>query len=113
VATILVPEEYGTFGFLGLWLMYATLIRPGLLSAGQREVPVLLGRGEEQRSLRIQNVSISSEVLYLAIPVLAILAASFLYSDTVLRLGLVLVAASCLARRLTEFWSIMNFAREK
>lgn len=113
VATILVPEEYGVFGFLGLWLMYATIISPGVLVAGLREVPVLLGRGKEEEALRIQNISISSEMLYLVIPFVIILGASFFYSDTVLKLGLVIIAASYIMKSLARLWSGTNRIREK
>jgi len=52
VATILVPYEYGIYGFLGLWSMYSSLIRPGLTISGYREIPVLLGQGKEEEELR-------------------------------------------------------------
>lgn len=77
VATILVPEEYGVYGFLGLWSMYSTLITLGLLTAGYREVPVLLGKGEEKEALRIQNITITSDMLYSILPCVVILGASF------------------------------------
>ena len=60
VATVLLPEEYGAYGLLALWLMYANLIGPGIASAGSREMPVLLGRAREKEALRIQNISVSS-----------------------------------------------------
>ena len=113
VATIVVPEEYGIYGFLGLWLMYAGLIGPGFAAAGQREMPVLLGRGKEREALEIQNISLSAEILYTVIPFVVILAASFFYSDRVLKLGLVIIAATYVASRLASFWSGMNFIRER
>jgi O-antigen/teichoic acid export membrane protein len=112
-ATILVPEEYGIYGFLGLWLTYAGLIGPGIVSAGQREIPVLLGRGKEREALEIQNISLSAEILYTIIPFVVILGASFFYSSTVLKLGLIIVAVSYVASRLAGFWNGMNFIREK
>jgi O-antigen/teichoic acid export membrane protein len=113
VATIVVPEQYGIYGFLGLWLMYAGLIGPGILSAGQREMPVLLGRGKEREALEIQNISLSAEILYTIIPFVVIIGASFFYSSTVLKLGLIITAASYVASRLAGFWNGMNFIREK
>ncbi len=113
VATILVPEEYGIFGFLGLWLMYATLIGPGISSAGAREIPVLLGKGEEREALRIQNTSVSSEMLFSIIPFVVILGASLFFSEPILRIGLIIIAISYLVSRLTNLWSEMNFIREK
>ena len=113
VATILVPEEYGVYGFLGLWLMYAGLIGPGIASAGQREIPVLLGKGEEKEALRIQNISITSQALYLIIPFTIILGASFFFSEPVLKFGLIIIAISFAVRNFVNFWSAINYVREK
>lgn len=113
VATILTPEEYGLYGFLGLWLMYAGLIGPGILGAGSREVPVLLGREKEEEAARVQNVSISAELLYLVLPLAVILGASFFFSDPTIKFGLIIVAASYAASRLSACWSSINFVREK
>ncbi|OGO58324.1 MAG: hypothetical protein A2025_02090 [Chloroflexi bacterium RBG_19FT_COMBO_47_15] len=112
-ATILVPEEYGIYGLLGLWLMYAGLIGPGFAAAGQREMPVLLGKGKEREALEIQNISLSAEILYTIIPFVVIIGASFFYSSTVLKLGLIIIAASYVAIRLASFWSGTNFIRER
>ena len=112
-ATILVPEEYGAYGLLALWLMYATLIGPGIASAGSREMPILLGRDQEKEALRIQNISVSSELIYTIIPTIVILGASFFYPEPVLRIGLIIVAMSYMASRLTHLWSHMNFIRER
>ena len=113
VATILVPEEYGVFGFLGLWLMYAGLIGPGITSAGQREIPVLLGRNKEKEALRIQNISITSEMLYSIIPFIVILGASFFFSEPILKFGLIIIAVSYVVRRTVNYWPQMNYIREK
>ena len=113
VATILVPEEYGIYGFLGLWLMYASLIGPGIFSAGMREVPVLLGRGKEGEALKVQNISLSAEILYTIIPFVVIIGASFFFSQPILKFGLIIIAVSYVASHLASFWSGMNFIREK
>jgi len=113
VATILVPEEYGVYGFLGLWLMYAGLIGPGISSAGYREMPVLLGKGDEEEALRIQNISITGEMLYSIAPFSVILGASFFFSDPVIKLGLVIIAISYIASRFAGYWEMANFYREK
>jgi O-antigen/teichoic acid export membrane protein len=112
MATILVPEEYGTYGFLGLWLTYAGLIGLGITGAGYREVPVLLGRGDEKGALRIQNISITSEMLYSILPMVVILGASFFYTERVFKFGLIIVAISFGITRLVNYWSAVNFLRQ-
>jgi len=113
VATILTPKEYGVFGFLGLWLMYTCLIGPGITKAGQREIPVLLGRGEENEALRIQNIAITSEMIYSIIPFFVILGASFFYSEPILKYGLIIIAFSYVIAKTVAYWSGMNLIREK
>lgn len=113
VATIIVPKEYGIYGFLGLWLTYASLVSPGLVNAGSREMPGLLGKGEVKEAVRIQNVSLTPEMLYSLLPFIVILAAAFFYSDSVVRIGMIIIAFSYLTARLVTFWSNFNFIREK
>ncbi len=112
IATILVPAEYGVYGFLGLWLMYAGLISPGITSAGYREVPVLLGQGDDAKALRIQNISITSEILYSLLPFLVIFGASFFYTDSTIRFGLIIMAVSFGVGRLVGYWSGVNILRQ-
>jgi O-antigen/teichoic acid export membrane protein len=112
VATILAPEEYGTYGFLGLWLMYAGFVGLGLTSAGFREVPVLLGKGEEKEALRIQNISITSDMLYSILPFAVLIGASFFYSEPILKFGLIIVAISFISNRFVNYWLGVNFLRQ-
>lgn len=113
VATILVPQEYGVFGFLGLWLMYATLITPGLLPSGYREIPVLLGKGDENEALRIQNITITSDMLYSLLPFVVILGASPFFSEPILKFGLIITAISYGASHFVQYWDGINFLRQK
>src|SRR4030067_3173260 len=112
VATVVSPEEYGVFGFLGLWLTYATLIRPGFTASGYREVPVLLGKGEDEKALRIQNISITSDMLYLILPFIVILGASLFYENTLIKYGLILTAVRYAITQLFSYWSGVNFLRQ-
>jgi len=112
VATILVPEEYGTYGFLGLWSMYATLITLGLLTAGYREIPVLLGKGEDKQALRIQNITITSDMLYSILPFVVILGASFFFSEPILKFGLIVIAVAYGINHFVGYWSGINFLRQ-
>ena len=77
IGMFLVPEEYGIISLVALWSLYAGLINPGMLSAGQREIPYLIGKKEEEQSVKVQNIAISSDLLYSILPFLVILCASF------------------------------------
>ncbi|MFH0861115.1 MAG: oligosaccharide flippase family protein [Candidatus Altiarchaeota archaeon] len=112
VAMILVPEEYGIIGLLGLWLTYAGLINPGLESAASREVPYLLGKGEKEKALHIQNVSITSKFLYTFLPFLVILGTSFFYSNKIIQIGLILTAVTYMISSNADNWSLFNHARQ-
>ena len=112
VATILLPEEYGVYGFLGLWLIYANLIRPGFTISGYREIPVLLGKGEENEALRIQNITVTSDMLYSMLPFVVILGASFFFSEPILKIGLIITAISYGATHFVRYWVGINFLRQ-
>ena len=87
IGMFLVPEEYGIISFVVLWRLYAGLINPGMLSAGQREIPYLIGKKEEEQSIKVQNIAISSDLLYSILPFLVILCASFFYSNKLIKIG--------------------------
>jgi O-antigen/teichoic acid export membrane protein len=111
--TILVPEEYGTYGLLTLWLMYVTLVSPGIYGAASREIPVLLGKDQEKDALEVQNVSVSAELLYTIVPAAFIVGASFFFTDTLMKTGLLIIAMSYVTNRLTGIWSNVNIARQR
>jgi O-antigen/teichoic acid export membrane protein len=113
IATIIAPTEYGIYGFLVLWLTYASLFSPGFVNAGSREMPGLLGKGDVNAAIRIQNVSLTPELLYSLLPFIVILVAAFFYMDSVVRTGMIIVAFSYLTARLANYWSNYNFIREK
>ena len=112
-AAVLLPEEYGTFGLLTLWLTYVSLAASGIYIAASREMPVLLGQGRDKDALRVQNISISAELLYTIVPTAAVIAVSFFYDDAVMRFGLIIIAMSYAATRLSGMWAHMNFTRER
>jgi len=112
VATFVPPEEYGVFGFLGLWLTYATLIRPGVIVSGYREIPVLLGKSEDEKALRIQNIAITSDILYSVLPFFIILGASFFFEEPLMKYGLMLTALSYGMTQLVSYWNGVNFLRQ-
>ena len=99
IGMFLIPEEYGIISFVALWGLYAGLINPGMLSAAQREIPYLIGKKEKERSKKVQNIAISSDLLYSVLPFLAIFCASFLYSNEMIRTGLILTAYSLFSAR--------------
>jgi len=113
IAIVLIPEDYGVLGFVGLWSMYAGLAGPGMDSAAAREMPFLLGKGEEERALHIQNVAITGKILYNLIPFLIILSASFFYSNELVRVGLIITAISYIVTANTKHWIDFNYARQR
>jgi O-antigen/teichoic acid export membrane protein len=112
-ATILLPEEYGTYGLLILWLTYVNLATPGTNVAALREMPILLGKGQEKDAVRVQNVSLSAELLFTIVPTAVIIAAAFFYTETVMRIGLLIIAVGFVATRLSTLWANMIFVRER
>ena len=113
IAMVLIPEEYGVIGFVGLFGMYANLINPGMVSAAQREMPYLLGKGEEEKALHLQNVAITSKFMYNFFPFLVILCASFLYSNELIRICLILTAISYIISSNTNYWPAFNHVRQR
>jgi O-antigen/teichoic acid export membrane protein len=112
VATVLLPNEYGTYGFLSLWLSYAALVSPGILMAGRREIPVYIGKGDNKAADTVQNISLTGELLYTLIPFLAILTASFFFKESAIKLGLVIIAATYLVSQVASYLASINFIRE-
>jgi O-antigen/teichoic acid export membrane protein len=112
-ATILLPEEYGTYGLLMLWLTYVNLATPGTNIAASREMPILLGKGQEKEAVRVQNTSLSAELLFTIVPTAVIIAAAFFYTETVMRIGLLIIAVSFVVTRISNLWANMLFVRER
>ena len=112
-ATIILPTEYGVYGFLVLWLNYAALIGPGMVSAGSREMPGLLGKGKTEAAVRTQNISLSIELIWLLVPFAFIFCASFFFSDFTVRTGMMITAFVYVMWRLYVFWYSLNIIREK
>ena len=113
IAMVLIPEEYGVIGFVGLWGMYAGLISPGMDSAAHREMPYLLGKGEKEKAVHLQNVAITSKILYSFIPFIVMLCASFFYFDGLIRICLILTAVAYIITANTNHWSLFNYARQR
>ena len=113
IGMFLVPEEYGVISFVALWSLYAGLINPGMLTAGQREIPYLIGKKKEEQSIKVQNIAISSDLLYSILPFVVILCASFFYSNKLIKIGLILTAISFIASRFTNCWSSINFIKQR
>lgn len=111
IATVLSPEEYGIISFVGLWGMYAGMINPGMDSAAAREMPYLLGKGEKEKALHLQNISITSKFLYSFVPFAVMLSASFLYSNELIRIGIILTSINYIISTNTNYWSLFNHVR--
>lgn len=113
IGMVLVPEEYGIISFVALWGLFAGLLNPGMLLAGKREIPYLMGKKEDEQSIKVQNIAISSDLLYSILPFLVILCASFFYSNKMIKVGLILTAISFMAHRLVSCWSSINFIKQR
>ena len=113
IAMILVPEEYGVIGFVGLWGMYAGLISPGMDSAAQREMPYLLGKGEEEKALHLQNVAITGKFIYNFLPFIVMVSASLFFYTGIIRICLILTAIGYFISSNTNYWSAYNHVRQR
>jgi hypothetical protein len=112
IGMFLEPKEYGIISFVALWGLYAGLINPGMLSAAQREIPYLIGKKEKEQSKKVQNIAISSDLLYSVLPFLAIICASFLYSNKMIKIGLIITAFSFFSTRFVNYWPTINFIKQ-
>ena len=113
IGMVLIPEEYGVIGFVGLWGMYAGLISPGMDSAAQREMPYLLGKGEKEKAVHLQNIAITTKFMYSFFPFLVILSASFFYFDGLIRICLIITAIGYIITSNTNYWPGFNHVRQR
>ena len=114
IARVLIPDEYGVIGLVGLWSVYAGLINPGIDSAAAREMTYLLGKGEKEKALRLQNIAITGKLLFSFLPFIIMLVASFfLYSDRLIRIGLILTSINYIVSTNTNYWPQFNQVRQQ
>lgn len=112
IGAFLLPKEYGIISFVALWTLYGGLLNPGTLLTAHREVPYLLGKKEENRAKLIQNISISSDIIWSSLPFLVILTASFFWPDRIIKIALFITGINFAITRLAGYWSTFNFARQ-
>lgn len=113
-AMVLVPNDYGTIGFVTLWASYANLISPGTCSAAFREMPYLLGKSEDGKARYLQNVSISYDAVFSAVLFIGIvLSALFFKNRLSIAIGLILVGAGYGISKITGYWLQFNYARNE
>lgn len=113
IAMVLAPKDYGIISFLGLWSTYAALIHPGLLSASNREMAHLIGNGKEPEALKVQNIALTSDLLFSLIPFMVILFASLFFTKPTLRIGFILTAFTYAISHLASCWRGINFVRQR
>jgi O-antigen/teichoic acid export membrane protein len=113
VARVLGPELLGVVGFLTLWSFYAGLLRPGVFSAAYREMPYLISQGDKDRLLRIQNLGITVEALYLMVAVVVIMAVGLVQDNQMLRIGFILVSLSFGMALLRDFVAGVQWAHQR
>lgn len=112
IAMVLVPGDYGIINLLALWSLYAGLIHPGLTSAGNREIAHLIGGKNNESALRVQNVSITSDLIYSLVPFMAILCAVFFAKEMTLKIGFIFTALTYASAHLAAYMRGVNFARQ-
>lgn len=103
------PEVLGAVGLVNLWLLYAGLLRPGLVSAAFREMLHRQGSGEREKSLAVQNVALTWEGALLAPTAAVLVAGGALYDDPLLRVGMALGAVAFVARSLVRFQETLQW----
>ncbi len=87
IAKKLGPELFGMAGFILLFLQYAGVVRLGFIYAGYREWISERHKGNEMHAIKIQNVSITNEVLFSFIPVVFLFASGFYFLENFYRIG--------------------------
>jgi O-antigen/teichoic acid export membrane protein len=113
IAMVLAPKDYGIISFLGLWSTYAALINPGLLSASNRQMAHLIGNNNDSEAIRLQNISLTSDLLYSLLPFAVITAASLFFTDRTLKIGFLLTACTFAISHLAACWRGVNFVRQR
>src|SRR5882724_630280 len=87
VAHTLGPEILGKVNLVGLWIMYAGLVRPGFFEGANREVIHSLGQSRDREAAVSQNTGFVCDLLFGLIPALALAVAALLVHDPILRTG--------------------------
>lgn len=107
------PKDYGIMGLMSLWLLYSSLINPGMLSTAQREIPYYLGNNEIDKSIIIQNVAISSDLIYSFFTFLVIIFSSIYYDNKIIKIALLITSVNYLTNRFVVYWSSINITKQK
>ncbi len=113
IARLLSPEAYGIIGVVTLWQTFAGLCSLGTASAANREVPYLVGKGRLEEAVYVQNIGVTSDLIIRIGPFIALIIASFAYSDPVFRIGLVIIAFFLVINSLQANIDLMCFARQE
>ncbi len=113
VAHQLGPELLGKVNFVFLFLMYATLIRPGFFEGGNRELIHALGQNKPADAVKAQNTGFTLDLLFALIPATALAAAAILTRDPILRIGFAVAPVACLAMAAARMLIGFHAARQR
>jgi len=113
VANQLGPEMLGKVNFVVLFLMYATLIRPGFFEGGSRELIHALGLEHPAEALKAQNTGFTLDLLFALIPAAALGVAAMLTRDPILRIGFAIAPVACLAMAVARMLTGFQAARQR
>lgn len=108
------PEGMGVFGLCQLWMLYASLSRPGLLQAAYREILHLQGQGQTAASQRVSDAAVTAEGAWLALTsaVMAALAGA-LVAEPRTRVCLMLTSAVFFCNSLFQFADSLQWAHRR
>ncbi len=113
VARALRPELLGVVGYVALWQFYAGLTKPGMFSAAQRALPVLLAQGKTAEATRLQNLGVTGDGLSVLVAAGVLFVAAFFQSHALVRGGLMVGAAVFLMTQACDMVTGLQFAPQR
>jgi O-antigen/teichoic acid export membrane protein len=113
VARFLGPVLLGVVGLVQIWQLYASLAKSGVFQAAYRELPPLIAKGEEAAALRIQNLGVTAETAWLAVPASVMLIAGILEPTHQVKVGLMAASVAFLVSQFASFAVGVQYAHQR
>ena len=109
---LVAPREFGLFSLLWLFYDYFSYFSPGFLGASTREMTYCLGEGKDEEALEAEKIGNFADLVYSLFITALFSVAAFFFTDTFLRIGLLLVAVWFLLHKLNIYYYNANYLRE-